>query len=572
MLIRAPWETVASDVTELRRFSARERHVAFWAALWTAAVVAELLVLRPALFDRDEPVQGLEVVFACVGGSFAACGLVAWHRRPDSRSGALMTATGFAFFLPTLLGELGTPLGDTLAVLLVDLWSVLFVALLVTLLTAGRLETTVDKLLVFSFVLPLLILGFVWMLFEEDIENNLLLAFPDDGIAHALDTAQRAILIGACVATVIVLGARWHAASRPRRRALLPTLAGSFVLLDLHGAADQRPRDRRALAAAAVDRLVLARDRPARVPRRPAALAAGARRALRPLPRPALDPRGRAAGDARPGARRPRASSSPRARPPVHDGDRSVAPVERDGRQFATLVYDSSLDDDPELVEAVAAAAAIALENSQLHAESEVRLAELQASRERIVAAGDAERRRLERNLHDGAQQRLVALAMQLRMIQADIRRDPAAAEALRHERERRARPVARGAARARARDPPGGARLRPRPRARVAGRARAGADRRDLRRRHASRSRSSSPPTSSPARRSPTSPSTPSATAASVRRLADRRAASRSRSPTTAPAARSPAPAPGCTACRTGSRRSAATSSSRARRARARS
>ena len=105
--------------------------------------------------------------------------------------------------------------------------------------------------------------------------------------------------------------------------------------------------------------------------------------------------------------------------------------MERDGRQFATLVYDSSLDDDPELVEAVAAAAAIALENSQLHAESEVRLAELQASRERIVAAGDAERRRLERNLHDGAQQRLVALAMQLRMIQADIRRDPAAAEAL---------------------------------------------------------------------------------------------------------------------------------------------
>src|SRR5215207_1058121 len=159
MLIRAPWEPVVSDVTELRRFTPRERHVAFWAALWTAAVVAELLVLRPALLDRDEPVQGLEVVFACVGGSFAACGLVAWHRRPDSRSGALMTATGFAFFLPTLLGELGTPLGDTLAVLLVDLWSVLFVALLVTLLTSGRLETTVDKLLVFSFVLPLLILG-----------------------------------------------------------------------------------------------------------------------------------------------------------------------------------------------------------------------------------------------------------------------------------------------------------------------------------------------------------------------------------------------------------------------------
>ena len=55
----------------------------------------------------------------------------------------------------------------------------------------------------------------------------------------------------------------------------------------------------------------------------------------------------------------------------------------------------------------------------------------MQASRQRIVAAGDAERRRLERNLHDGAQQRLVAVALQLRMIRSDIRRDPAQAEEL---------------------------------------------------------------------------------------------------------------------------------------------
>jgi hypothetical protein len=56
MLIRTPWEAVASDVTELRRFTARERRVAFWTALWVAVVAAELLVLRPALFDREEPV------------------------------------------------------------------------------------------------------------------------------------------------------------------------------------------------------------------------------------------------------------------------------------------------------------------------------------------------------------------------------------------------------------------------------------------------------------------------------------------------------------------------------------
>ena len=80
-------------------------------------------------------------------------------------------------------------------------------------------------------------------------------------------------------------------------------------------------------------------------------------------------------------------------------------------------------------MEAVRAAATLALSNEQLLAESEARLAEVQASRQRIVAAGDAERRRLERDLHDGAQQRLVALALQLRMIRSDIRRDPAQAE-----------------------------------------------------------------------------------------------------------------------------------------------
>ena len=116
---------------------------------------------------------------------------------------------------------------------------------------------------------------------------------------------------------------------------------------------------------------------------------------------------------------------------PPTGGDRAVAPIERDGLEVAVLIYDAALDEDPELVDAVCAAAALALENEHLHLESQAHLAELQASRQRIVAAGDAERRRLERNLHDGAQQRLVALALQLRLIQAGIRRDPSSADAL---------------------------------------------------------------------------------------------------------------------------------------------
>jgi signal transduction histidine kinase len=124
------------------------------------------------------------------------------------------------------------------------------------------------------------------------------------------------------------------------------------------------------------------------------------------------------------------ASGRPVLVPPVTP-ERASAPIEHDGREVATLVYDAALDDDPEMLEAVRAAATMALENERLLRESDARLVEVQASRQRIVAAGDAERRRLERDLHDGAQQRLVAIALQLRMLRSDIRRDPAQAEQL---------------------------------------------------------------------------------------------------------------------------------------------
>jgi signal transduction histidine kinase len=117
--------------------------------------------------------------------------------------------------------------------------------------------------------------------------------------------------------------------------------------------------------------------------------------------------------------------------PPVAGPGRSVTSVERAGVQVAVLVHDSSLDDDPELVEAVGGAAALARENRRLQVETRRRLAELEASRDRVITAADAERRRIERNLHDGAQQRLVLLGMQLSAIRRRIRDDPADAELL---------------------------------------------------------------------------------------------------------------------------------------------
>jgi len=444
MIRWAPWEGVASDLAtrplhaggvKVRgRPAPRDHRAGFWIALWTAAVAAELVALRPIVFERTAPVEGLAVVFSLVGLSFAAFGLVAWRRRPDSRSGFLMTATGFAFLVPLLLGQVDAPVATTAQMLLVDSWIFFFVALLLTLLTRGRLVSRVDWLVLGAYAVPLIVLAIAWMLFLEE-DGNLLAAFPDEQVAHELDRAQRILLSAASVGTVVVLVVRWRAATAPRRRALLPTLAGGFVLLlftalllnDLiSGTRSQVLLWLAACSLVTVPAAFLAglmRSRLARGNLAELFLGLGAMRGddlraalAKTLGDPSLQI-----------AHRPSDGSAL----PDPGADRAVMPIERDGSEVAVLVYDASLDDDPELVEAVRAAAAIAIENEQLHSESHERLAELKASRERIVTAGDAERRRLERDLHDGAQQRLVAIALHLRLLKSRVGEDPSAQELL---------------------------------------------------------------------------------------------------------------------------------------------
>jgi signal transduction histidine kinase len=105
---------------------------------------------------------------------------------------------------------------------------------------------------------------------------------------------------------------------------------------------------------------------------------------------------------------------------PVQAGPAST-PLIRDGTEVAVLHHRPGLLDDPGLAGEVAATARLALDNERLHAELLAQLAGLRASRARIIAAGDAERLRLERDLHDGAQQRLVVLALTLRVARARL-------------------------------------------------------------------------------------------------------------------------------------------------------
>ena len=107
------------------------------------------------------------------------------------------------------------------------------------------------------------------------------------------------------------------------------------------------------------------------------------------------------------------------------DPARAATMVERDGERIGALVHDRSLCEEPELVSAVAAAAALAMANERLEAELRARLEELSESRARLIETGLAERRRLERDLHDGAQQRLVALSLQLHVARGKLDERP---------------------------------------------------------------------------------------------------------------------------------------------------
>src|SRR4051812_23232589 len=108
--------------------------------MWTLTLAAEFGALVPIVFAGDAPVAGADVVYRLVGGSFAAFGLVAWHRRPDSRSGPLMTATGFGLLVSLLLKQIHAGAALTAGEVLEDIWSPIFVALVLSFVTGGRLE------------------------------------------------------------------------------------------------------------------------------------------------------------------------------------------------------------------------------------------------------------------------------------------------------------------------------------------------------------------------------------------------------------------------------------------------
>jgi signal transduction histidine kinase len=383
----------------------------------------------------NEGLDGLDatvILYVLVGWSYIGGGLVGWARRPENRIGALMVFVGVAWLLGALLTESDSSLVSTLGVWVGDAWPILFVYLLLA-LPSGRIASRLDRLLVGVFFVVLIPLEGLWLLFLEALgeAGNALLVWPNAAIADAIDTAQRAILLVAIAVVVTVLVRRWLCASAPLRRVMTPVLVGAAALLDYAVV----------LVIDLVTRRSMFLDRVALVLFSAVAITflGGLLRAR--LARSAVGDllvelrETRASGALREAFARALRDSSlalaywipeydayvdvdgrPVALPADADG-RVATLVERNGVRVAALVHDGALRDEPELVGAVTAAAGIALENERLQADLRARLEELRGSRARIVEAGDSERRRLERDLHDGAQQRLISLSVTLRLM-----------------------------------------------------------------------------------------------------------------------------------------------------------
>src|SRR3954454_5682604 len=119
----------------------------FWGMLWVATPPAGLIAQSPSLPDSGPPGPVDEVIHNLSGVSFAACGLIAWRRRPDSAVGPMLTVTGFGVLLSAILGQVDSPLAFTLAMLFGELWIALYAALILSFVTGGRLTTRIDLVL-----------------------------------------------------------------------------------------------------------------------------------------------------------------------------------------------------------------------------------------------------------------------------------------------------------------------------------------------------------------------------------------------------------------------------------------
>ena len=393
------------------------------------------------------PAVGVLVV-SWVTVPYLVSGLIAWWRRPVSRLGPLMLAAGFVTplsLLPFASNEIWVSVGELFEVLPVALYLHVFLAY-----PTGRLRGTPERLTVVSCYLATLLLTVVKVMLGLRPTNIFTVVVRPDA-ALRVEQVQFAIICALLLCGAVLLYLRRRASGRSKRRfaALLVDSFGfalvSLAALSLGGirpwpgigvvqavtslALGLAPvvflvglLDMR-LARTDVGGLLVELDRDPTLD-----LQAPLARALHD---PSLELAYWLPGQDTWADQNGRPISLPNA-----EQRRSIRLIYRNDDRVAALFFDPALDDEEELLNAVSAAAGIALENGRLKAELRARLQDLQSSRVRAHEAGRRERQRLERNLHDGAQQRLVGISIELGSLENQITTDPQLKQRLTRTRE----------------------------------------------------------------------------------------------------------------------------------------
>ena len=424
------------------------------AALWAvalagtlAAIAAVKLSAHPPAGRPTEPGPALEFL---VGAALFGCGLASWHTRPENRLGPAMVLIGFAWFAEEL-NNATMPWLNTLGIGVQSYWIAGMLYLLLS-FPSGRLTRLERRLMwvalaVISLQLVALLIGSRAGLWCSGCERNVVQVFHDNGLALGLLRFERLVGLILVGFTILLLIRRWLRAGAARRRAIAPvvvagclTLAalGWTVVFDLLGdPLGALPSTvfrwlfasvpiavlyvflQRRLSRGKVAGLVVELGEPSTSMELGKALA-------RALGDPSLE-----LAFWFPAERRYVDGDGGFVNLPESGAQRSATFVERDGQPIAVLIHDPVLEHNAELVRSVCAAASLALENERLQAELRARLVELQGSRSRLVEATDSERRRIERDLHDGTQQRLVQIAMSLGLLERKLPSDIAGAQPL---------------------------------------------------------------------------------------------------------------------------------------------
>jgi signal transduction histidine kinase len=383
------------------------------------------------------------------GWTLVAAGLAAWWRRPRAPAGPLAVLAGFAWFAPDWIGWQTGPLVLRALALAVQGLTLAAVVQLALGAPTGWPSSAMARRLIITTWSATVVIAIGRVLFYNPFTDpacvtwctaNPLLLHDSQTVARALDWADVGLCAFVAVGVVSIGGRSLAHATTAARRMLLAVVVPAALFI-----------------AAWTLRVILVATTPDENPARAILMASFAGRAvglglmalglawtmgraargatmLRRLARQAAAGTedaslevalARATGDVslrlafplRDGSRWIDAQGSEIV-PPQRRADRSVTIVLRDGQAVAALLHDPAILDGEALRREIGMAAELAIANERLRAEALVQLHELKASRLRLVETGDAERRTLERDLHDGAQQRLVSLAIALRMAQ----------------------------------------------------------------------------------------------------------------------------------------------------------